>query len=261
MDGIGLYYYYARWYDPVIGRFVQPDPIVPEGVQGTQAWDRYAYVNNNPVRFKDPSGHCINPTTDTCIRWDNPYYHTQAGNTCAVVSMAVSISTVMDTGVTQADIQALYPNTYVGIGVVPPQQPTAAIIDPRVRATFSRGNRADLENNVGMGIPSVVSFTLPWPEVGHAVVVVGQNTVTGQLVLFDPARNDLFYEEDFLQEWDRGRGFANFDALWADSNLFIPANSMVTVQPANTNIVIRASSSNFFWGGGSRQGLNGILMQ
>jgi hypothetical protein len=25
--------------------------------QGTQAWDRYAYVNNNPVRYNDPTGH------------------------------------------------------------------------------------------------------------------------------------------------------------------------------------------------------------
>jgi hypothetical protein len=32
---------------------------VPVDVQGVQAWDRYAYVNNNPVRFNDPSGHCI----------------------------------------------------------------------------------------------------------------------------------------------------------------------------------------------------------
>ena len=24
-----------------------------------QAWDRYAYTNNNPVRYTDPSGHCI----------------------------------------------------------------------------------------------------------------------------------------------------------------------------------------------------------
>jgi hypothetical protein len=26
---------------------------------GVQAWDRFVYVNNSPVRFNDPSGHCI----------------------------------------------------------------------------------------------------------------------------------------------------------------------------------------------------------
>jgi hypothetical protein len=30
---------------------------VPLATQGVQAWDRYAYVNNSPVRHKDPSGH------------------------------------------------------------------------------------------------------------------------------------------------------------------------------------------------------------
>lgn len=29
--------------------------------QGVQAWDRFAYTNNNPVRYTDPSGHCIGP--------------------------------------------------------------------------------------------------------------------------------------------------------------------------------------------------------
>jgi RHS repeat-associated protein len=56
---INLYWMGSRWYDPVLGRWIQPDSIVPEGVQGVQAWDRYAYVNNNPVRYNDPSGHCL----------------------------------------------------------------------------------------------------------------------------------------------------------------------------------------------------------
>ncbi len=50
-----MYYYGARWYDPALGRFVQADTIVPGGVQGL---DRYAYVNNNPLKCNDPSGHC-----------------------------------------------------------------------------------------------------------------------------------------------------------------------------------------------------------
>ena len=51
-----IYYYNARWYDPAIGRFMQADTIVPPH-QGTQGFDRYAYVNNNPMRYTDPSGH------------------------------------------------------------------------------------------------------------------------------------------------------------------------------------------------------------
>jgi hypothetical protein len=47
-------FYNARWYNPALGRFAQADTIVPGGVQGL---DRYAYSNNNPVRYTDPSGH------------------------------------------------------------------------------------------------------------------------------------------------------------------------------------------------------------
>jgi RHS repeat-associated protein len=57
--GIGLYYYGARWYDSSLGRWAQPDSIVPQTVQGIQAWDRFAYVKNNPVRYTDPSGHSV----------------------------------------------------------------------------------------------------------------------------------------------------------------------------------------------------------
>ena len=41
-SGWGLYFYKARWYDPYLNRWIQPDSIVPEKIQGVQAWDRYA---------------------------------------------------------------------------------------------------------------------------------------------------------------------------------------------------------------------------
>ena len=56
-DGtIGLYQMGARWYDPALGRWLQPDSIVPEP-GNPQALNRYAYVYNNPLRYTDPSGH------------------------------------------------------------------------------------------------------------------------------------------------------------------------------------------------------------
>jgi len=33
--------------------------IIPESTQGTQAWDRYGYVNNSPVNYNDPTGHAV----------------------------------------------------------------------------------------------------------------------------------------------------------------------------------------------------------
>ena len=36
--------------------FTQPDNIVP-GAGDALAWDRYAYVNYNPIKYLDPSGH------------------------------------------------------------------------------------------------------------------------------------------------------------------------------------------------------------
>jgi RHS repeat-associated protein len=57
---VNLYYYNARWYDPELGRFIQADTIVPEP-GSAKSYDRYTYVNNNPVRYTDPSGHAAVP--------------------------------------------------------------------------------------------------------------------------------------------------------------------------------------------------------
>jgi RHS repeat-associated protein len=54
----GLLYFGARWLDPLLGRFAQADSIIP-GAGNVLAWDRYAGLMANPVRYTDPSGHAI----------------------------------------------------------------------------------------------------------------------------------------------------------------------------------------------------------
>jgi RHS repeat-associated protein len=49
----GLYYYRAKHYSTAFGRFLQPDPV------GYSAGSNlYAYVENDPLNFADPTGNC-----------------------------------------------------------------------------------------------------------------------------------------------------------------------------------------------------------
>ncbi len=52
----GLYNYNARLYDPVLGKFVTADTIVPDP-SSPQTLNRYSYCYNNPLIYVDPDGH------------------------------------------------------------------------------------------------------------------------------------------------------------------------------------------------------------
>lgn len=60
---IKLIYMNARWYDSQIGRFVSADSIVPQA-SNPQAYNRYSYGYNNPVKYSDPTGHYVEDTLD-----------------------------------------------------------------------------------------------------------------------------------------------------------------------------------------------------
>ncbi len=68
----GLVYTWARLYDPGIGRWLSPDPTVPNAYNG-QSFNRYSYVLNNPLSLWDPLGLDEDPTlpgpctVDLCV--------------------------------------------------------------------------------------------------------------------------------------------------------------------------------------------------
>ena len=62
-DGSGLYYFEARYYDPVTTRFVSPDPLfavdMEKCIESIIECNLYQYTGNNPVNFVDPTGGFI----------------------------------------------------------------------------------------------------------------------------------------------------------------------------------------------------------
>ncbi|CAM3584514.1 RHS repeat-associated core domain-containing protein [Saccharibacillus brassicae] len=93
-EDTGLQYLRSRWYDPSIGRFIQEDTF--EGyVNRPSSLNPYTYVENNPLKYVDPSGHEFEPsigvgkgptpptppTPPPFLKWDNPASRPTWGHT------------------------------------------------------------------------------------------------------------------------------------------------------------------------------------
>ena len=70
---VGLVHLNGRVYDPLVGRMMSADPMVPDPLNA-QAWNRYSYVINNPLAFTDPNGYCF---LGMCS-WARPSAHSSA---------------------------------------------------------------------------------------------------------------------------------------------------------------------------------------
>jgi RHS repeat-associated protein len=91
---IKLYNMGVRWYDPEIGRWIQPDTIIPDPAN-PQSLNRYSYVYNRPLVYIDRGGHIpiipliglvaagvalLTLTSDVAPPPDSPVAHSRAGN-------------------------------------------------------------------------------------------------------------------------------------------------------------------------------------
>jgi len=88
-DDTGLYYLRARFYDPVLGRFLSRDSFA--GSTGTPlSLDRYSYVQNNPVVSTDPTGRCV-----ACLVWGLRAALSPAGRAVLWTIAATGVSRVL----------------------------------------------------------------------------------------------------------------------------------------------------------------------
>ena len=58
LTGFGLINMNARLYDPMLGRFLSPDPYV-QAPEHSQSFNRYSYCMNNPLIYKDTDGEFL----------------------------------------------------------------------------------------------------------------------------------------------------------------------------------------------------------
>ncbi|MBO4740509.1 MAG: hypothetical protein J5605_02570 [Bacteroidales bacterium] len=68
----------GRFYDPLIGRFLSPDPYV-QAPYNLQNFNRYSYCLNNPLKYTDPTGEfwhivigaVVGGVVNLATNWDN----------------------------------------------------------------------------------------------------------------------------------------------------------------------------------------------
>ena len=118
-DETGLMFYGARYYSPLIGRFITPDTIV-QSPMNPQTLNRYTYCNNNPVNLVDPTGHS----------WKNFWK--------AAVTAIVGTVLIIASGGTLAPVIGTY---WAGVA-------TGAMVGATIGGTFA----AATGGNIGMGI-------------------------------------------------------------------------------------------------------------
>jgi RHS repeat-associated protein len=63
LDNVFMVNMNGRVYQPSGGYFLSPDPFVPDP-SNTQSFNRYSYVNNNPLSLVDPSGYDDQPPSN-----------------------------------------------------------------------------------------------------------------------------------------------------------------------------------------------------
>jgi RHS repeat-associated protein len=176
-DGTGLYFYRARYYNPMFGRFVSQDPI---GMAG--GVNVYAFVGNAPTNFLDPLGldkkDPLDPqqAADNCrkrgtiVSFNIPYLNIPVEVTGSATVGPLNVSTTRDVSAVVPLLPVPEPFNLGGsfdIAIAAPEQPAPVLSVGLGRnlavGTFvnPNGTVRGLDLSVGPSIGSALNLSLP----------------------------------------------------------------------------------------------------
>lgn len=93
LDKTGLMYYGARYYNPLLRNFIQPDSIIQDPYN-PQNLNRYSYVLNNPYKYTDTTGNYIETAIDIAsLGWSIRDIIQDPGNVWNWVALGADIIT------------------------------------------------------------------------------------------------------------------------------------------------------------------------
>ena len=232
-----IYYYNARWYDPAIGRFMQADTLVPSH-QGTQGFDRYAYTNNNPMKYTDPSGHWFIKGWEE-VQWQvQPYDE----NICYAISSTMAINIALGTDYSYHTIldnfpiqsPKIYPSNgqkFEGYGVpalLLKNKLSNVFSDELIikQQTFSRNKLLELlEQDVPVVIQIALRATFK-DGFGHDVVAVGYDEENG-FWFYNPW-GYLVSESQLFEQLKENTPAGSFDEMIMYSNGILRPGRMIS---------------------------------
>jgi RHS repeat-associated protein len=210
MASVGLMDYKARFYDPYLNRFIQPDSIIPNAAS-PQTWNRYSYVMNRPTGLTDPSGH--RPCDDFdeyghCITYDDGRYVGNPLDSAVVIIFGTP-------GENPRNTLGIAKGASAGTGVVVGNKSTV------VTAGHVYGNRPDDADTVFIMVNGVwVEYSLAdvsiEPGPGDLVTLTLPNPLPGNIVPAEVADNyhsapgqsvDVVYAEPTLNEGGQLTGY------------------------------------------------------
>ncbi len=227
-ENTGLIYMGARYYDPVLRRFISADTIVPSATD-TLAYNRFAYVNQNPVNLVDPMGHCAG---DPSGRYDHPdvdwdcwnylLYEFCGGGLCADWREWIKVDSLNPW--VREELEAIRAALLATKKIA--KEAGVAMVNLLIKGLkFERAdcggdnacyiypaNIIKVENIIDQG-PDLALFYIGH-EIGHAVAASLKGTprsLGNEYVLFHPRSDDL--DLIWRDYWHR----AGIDEMWADA--------------------------------------------